>query len=483
MLNAMKKTIVPLLLSALVVLGGMFTGCSESDDPKPKDPVAEPVTLTLSLGEITSNSAKVNVVPSDTGKYYVTLLEAGTVEGKSASQIADSLIDKGAFVYGLQRGEKSVYFSSLKGETAYVAVAFGWNGEKRGEVAQVELTTADEPREQVVSHYLDVDYWADIYHNGFCNYVVFMGDAPHKSVNIQGLGDIYTFSIYTKEFPANGGLAPLEGTYTLLKGNPETPEDFCMEQGESQFFTVKRFVSAQDYTLEHQGYTDATLTIQKNADGTYTAEAKIDQEDGTRKTITYTGEMGLNDRSFKGYNGPTLEENLDFVADYTAGYYGTGTAFEIMDGGHPDADGAEWNNRHRLAIALPAVVDEATGDKSFPEGTFEVSNVEGPGVVAAGKYVDLGGGAEGAEGTYYYFLDSKWKSYYAFVQRGSVTITKNEGENNYTIQCDFTVQNGHTIKAVYSGQIPTPAPAASAPGAHKMPKPVWQKASTARLPK
>jgi len=87
MLNTMKKTIVPLLLSALVVLGGMFAGCSESDGPEVKVPVAEPVTLTLSLGEITSNSAKVNVVPSDTGRYYVTLLEAETVKGKSASQI------------------------------------------------------------------------------------------------------------------------------------------------------------------------------------------------------------------------------------------------------------------------------------------------------------------------------------------------------------------------------------------------------------
>ena len=457
----MKKALFSSLLAALMLLVGVVSGCSSSDEPEIKVPKAEPVTLSLSLDEVTTISAKVSATPSDTGKYYVTVLEAGTVKDKTAEQIADSIIAKGRFVYALSKGAKTLSFPNLASETNYVAVGFGWNGEKRGEVASLDITTAAEPREQIASHYFDVDYWGDIYHNGFCNYVVFMGDAPHKSVNIQGNGDIYTFSIYTKEFPADGGLAPLEGEYTLLKGDPDTPEDFCMEQYESLHFTVTRFASAADYTLKSQGYTDASLSIKKNADGTYTAEANVNLEDGSRRTLTYTGEIGLNDRSFKGYTGPTLEKDVDFVADYTAGYNITGTQFEIMDGGHPDADGADWRQRNRLTISLPAELDELTGD-SLPVGTFEVSNVEGPGVVKAGEWNDLGGGGEEAAGTYYYWLNKNWTSLYAFVQKGTVSISRNEGKSNYTIKVDFTVQNGHTVKAVYSGEFPTPSPIAGA---------------------
>ena len=441
---------IMLLLMVAITGTVALSSCSDDDEGGKLTP---PVTLSITAADITDVSASVTVTPSDTGRYYVTIYPTTYVEGKTDAQLVNSVAAIAGFDAKLVKGEKKFDYTNLDPSTSYTMVAFGWNGQEAGTVAKQQFTTEKKRIPQVASSYFDVDYWADVYHNGFHNYIVYMGDASHESINLTSAGTIYTFSLYTKNAPGSD-LMPEEGHYSMIPAESTEPVDHCIEFNESCKFTTTRFVSKDDYTLSTESLNDAQLDIKKNADGTVTVSAVIVEADGTQKELTYTGAVVLKDRSFKGYTGPTISEDLEFTADYTAGYNYTGTQFEIMTGGDPNADDAEWNNRHRLTIYLAG---EQTEDGKYvpPVGTFQVSRDDMAGFVWQGEYVDLGSGVEGPQGSYYYFLDSKWKSYYAFVVGGSVTIAKGDSEGEYVVDANFKDSNNHSIKAHYKGTFPT----------------------------
>lgn len=445
------KNLVSLML--LVIMGTVcLTGCSNDDEGGAP---AAPFTLDIAVADIKDVSASVTVTPSDTGSYFAELYPTAQVEGKSDAEIVSSVTSMADFSAKLVKGERSYQFSNLAPSTSYTMVAFGWDGRSAGPVAKQSFTTEKKLVPQQQSKYFDVDYWADVYHNGYHNFIVYMGDASHESVNLTSAGTIYTFSLYTKNAPGEN-LLPEAGHYKMLPADRTEPEDHCIEFSESKRFTTKDFVSKNDYTLITDSLIDAEMDIVINSDGTVTVSAVIVEADSTQKELTYTGSVVAKDCSFKGYTGPTINGDLDFTADYTLGYNYVGRQFEIMSGGDPNADGAEWNNRHRLTIYLNGV---QTADGSYvpPVGTFTVSRNELEGFVWQGEYVDMGGGVEGPQGTYYYFLDNNWTSYYAFVVGGSVTIAKGDAEGEYVVEANFKDSNNHTIKAHYRGTFPTSA--------------------------
>lgn len=126
---------------------------------------------------------------------------------------------------------------------------------------------------------------------------------------------------------------PQLGTYSYYTG--DTPIDMCMEHTESILLVYSDFKGEKEYTDKDVKYKDATLTITKNADGTYTVKALIEQEDGELIALNYTGKCTYRDRSFKGYTGPNVDKDLEFECDWLIPYDLDGTCFEIMDGGDP----------------------------------------------------------------------------------------------------------------------------------------------------
>ena len=449
-MTSLKKLMLTLVVAVMGAVA--LSSCSDNDE---EGKLIPPVTLNITAADITDVSASVTVTPSDTGRYYATIYPTSYVEGKTDAQLVSSVAAIAGFDAKLVKGEKKFDYTNLDPSTSYTIVAFGWNGQEAGTVAKRQFTTERRSIPQEQSKYFDVDYWADVYHNGFYNYIVYLGDASHESINLTSAGTIYTLSIYTKNAPGSD-LMPEEGHYAMIPADSDEPTDHCIEFHESCKFTTKQFLSKDDYTLKTDSLKDATLDIKKNSDGTVAVSAVITEKDGTQKELTYTGAVVLTDRSFKGYTGPTINDDLEFNADYTAGYNYAGTQFEIMTGGDPNADGAEWNNRHRLTIYL-AGEQNADGKYLPPVGTFQVSRDDIKGFVWQGEYADLGSGAEGPQGSYYYFLDSKWTSYYAFVAGGSVTITKGNKEGEYVVDTNFKDSNNHTIKAHYTGTFPTAA--------------------------
>lgn len=445
----------------LAAIAGLFaltatTSCSDSDVDG--ENLAPAVTVTVADGEMEPEKATLTVTPSaETGSWYATIYPAAEAAAMTDAQVVSTLTSATSSPTKPQQGTQTLTYANLTPNTAYTVVAFGFNGKEASEVVRHEFTTPEVRPTQVESQYFDVDYWGDVYHKGYENFIIYFGDAPHESIKIKGMGTIYTLSIYNKT-KAGSDLMPQEGEYTLTTA--DEPSDFCIEQYESQRFIVTEFNQEDDYSLDSDQLKEAKATIKKNADGTWTLDAVIVEPDGEKKEFTYTGAVNVKDRSFKGYTGPTVDEDVDFTADYTPGYTGFGKQFEIMDGGDPNADDASWFNRNRLTIYLPAQNSEehGAGVKYVPPvGTFQVSSIEAPGNVLRGQYTDFGSGAEGPEGTYYYkYARPSFKQYYAFMQTGTVTITQDKDDSSvYTVKCDFTTEMGHKLTATYTGTFPT----------------------------
>lgn len=239
---------------------------------------------------------------------------------------------------------------------------------------------------------------------------------------------------------------PQLGTYSYYTG--DTPIDMCMEHTESILLVYSDFKGEKEYTEKTVKYKDATLTINKNADGTYTVKALIEQEDGELIALNYTGKCTYRDRSFKGYTGPNVDKDLEFECDWLIPYDLDGTCFEIMDGGDPSADGASWYKRNRITIFLA----DDNGTLLPRTGTFLVTEDGANGTVRAGFWKNYGGGVSGSDGTRYEYNEGiGGMSTFGFISSGSVTIRKNNATGDYTIATDFVTDKGCKINATYVG--------------------------------
>lgn len=343
--------------------------------------------------------------------------------------------------------DKEYTFEGLKSGIEYYIMALPVDKYGLSTIlSKKKVTTLSSDYNEQESQFFDVDYWGDAYLNGYQNFVIRMGDCPHNGVYPQGNGRIFNFSIYNKK--ADGTTAPMPqlGTYSYYTG--DTPIDMCMEHTESILLVYSDFKGEKEYTDKTVKYKDATLTINKNADGTYTVKALIEQEDGELIALNYTGKCTYRDRSFKGYTGPNVDKDLEFECDWLIPYDLDGTCFEIMDGGDPSADGASWYKRNRITIFLA----DDNGTLLPRTGTFLVTKDGANGTVRAGSWKNFGGGVSGSDGTRYEYREGlEGMSTFGFISGGSVTIRKNNATGDYIIATDFVTDKGCKINATYVG--------------------------------
>lgn len=188
------------------------------------------------------------------------------------------------------------------------------------------------------SRFFDVDYWGDYASLGYQNFVIRLGDCPHDGINPRGNGKIYSFSIHCKTSDGTVEPMPLPGTYTYyIDGDPT---DMTMD-GQCELDVYSNYKSETNYVGEGMKFNQATLTITKNADGTYTVVAKIQLQNDECVAVTYNGACSkYRDKTFKGYEGPNLDHDIEFTCDYATPYDLDGLCFEIKDGGYPYAEGA-----------------------------------------------------------------------------------------------------------------------------------------------
>lgn len=394
----------------------------------------EGTEIGLAVKSTTAFTATVECTkPAACSKYYVAAVPA-SYTGDLASYV------KGASAEA-RTESATVELTGLSSNANYKVAALSVDAYGiESAIATESFTTATSSYTKVESEYFDVDYWGDVYHNGFENFIIRMGNCDHNGALPLGNGDFYNFSVYNAKLADANNPMPAVGTYTLYTG--EQPIDMCLESTESRLFVISNFKTSADYSRADVGYEAATLTIVKNSDGTYTATALLDLENGKHIELTYTGNVKFADKSFKGYEGPQLAKDLTFDCDYATTYTDDGEYFEIMDGGDPSADGASWFKRNRLAIYL-----KANGGLP-PVGTFSVEN----GDITKGEYMDYGGGIKGAVGTTYYYLESVVSEpVYGFIASGTVTVSLDASTGKYTIATDLKTDKGYAVKATYVG--------------------------------
>lgn len=411
----------------------------------------------IELLSVESNAAKVKFTkPDECDMYYVAVIPADSKE--DLMQYAQS-----SYVAKLKESSEYEY-TNLKAGVKYIAIALAVD--KYGittVLSTIDFTTAASGYTEITSQYFDVDYWGDAYKNGYQNFIIRLGDCPHSGVLIKGLGKLYNFSIYSKNADGSVRPAPVPGTYTYYSG--DKPIDMCMEATESLLFVSDNFNAEDDYSLTQVKYKDATLSITKNADGTYLVRAMIVLETGEKVALNYTGNYTYRDMSFKGYDGPTLDHDITFNCDYITAYDMAGQCFEMMDGGDPAAEGASWFGRNRVTIFLDADAD------GMPRlGTFPVTDDGANGTVRKGYYKDFGGGVSGSDGTIYYYRESlKAESIYGFVDSGTVTISKDDATGDYTISTHFKTDKGFAVNATYKGPFKSNKSSAAQAKAKRMP--------------
>lgn len=93
--------------------------------------IREPLTFSsITVGEITYESAKVELVPDALDLYYFTVMENSAYEGKSESEIVAAL-QSNISASSLVSGKQTKTFNGLKAETNYQVVAFGWDADSK----------------------------------------------------------------------------------------------------------------------------------------------------------------------------------------------------------------------------------------------------------------------------------------------------------------------------------------------------------------
>lgn len=393
----------------------------------------------ITVKETTENSCKVSFTMPDNCSYYY--VAAVTAEHSDLTQYVQ------AHYAAKLTKSKEYEFTNLRSGIDYYILALPIDKYGLSTVlSKKNIKTISSQYENRASTFFDVDYWADTYMNGYQNFVIRMGDCLHLGVYPKGNGRIYNFSIYCKTADGTDEPMPQPGTYTYYKG--DKPIDMCMEYSESLMLEYSNYEYSKDtYDSKTIKYDDASLTIEKNTDGTYTVKALIKQENGELVELTYTGEVTYRDKSFKGYTGPNLNKDITFTCDYLVPYDLDGVCFEIMDGGDPSAEGASWYKRNRVTIFL------ADDGKGLPRlGTFKVTKDGANGTVQEGYYKNYGGGVSGSFGTRYEYNEVPTQmATFGFVNGGSVTISKNSTTGDYTIATDFITDKGRSIKATYTG--------------------------------
>lgn len=395
----------------------------------------------IAVVDQTNFTAKVQFTKPDNCEYYLVAVIP-----------ADSEEDLTAYVknhYAAKLTESKEYeFTGLKAGLEYYALALPVDKYGLSTVlSKQKFQTVASQYEQKASTFFDVDYWGDAYLNGYQNFVIRMGDCQHNGVYPKGNGRIYNFSIYSKKSDGSAQPMPPVGTYSYYTG--DKPIDMCMENSESLMFEYSNFKDDKSYKSTTVKYNDATLTVTKNSDGTYTVKALVAQENGEFVELTYTGAVAYRDKSFKGYDGPNLDHDVEFNCDYITPYDLGGTCFEMMDGGDPSAPDASWYKRNRITIFLAA---DANGMPRL--GTFGVTKEGENGTVRAGFYKNFGGGVSGSDGTRYEYVEQLGvQSIFGFVTGGSVTISTENvmGKSYYNINTDFVTDKGVSIKAHYLG--------------------------------
>ena len=283
-------------------------------------------------------------------------------------------------------------------------------------------------------------------------YSIMISDKPSDIYGNSTAGSTnYILGVYAEAKYYEYGKAQLtEGTYRLDTAN--TYAAGTMAADWSRFCYTDE--NMQDQNLY---FTDGTLTVSREDDNTYLLELVATDEQGKKHHATYKGEINLLDERRES-NLPSSNLKDDVNIDFTdfsvdAVYLGSQRA-EGVDQWYFTFN-PKGNEGHFIFMYLNTTAtngmttDAFLGTFTACEGFYPNSSYT-PGTFMAGNTYN-----NAFEGSHYTYLTDVAQfifSSQAALTGGSVTITRNEETDTYTIDCNLEDAYGHHIKGTWTGK-------------------------------
>ena len=296
--------------------------------------------------------------------------------------------------------------------------------------------------DQVIeSAFLDIRYWGDYYNTGYDNFTVSFGTVEFADMNISSTGDFFQLSANTTQFTDIAAAYLYPGVYTF---DEESPYEEMTITGRQQSLRIRYSDDANGDGQMEELYNfmlDAYMVIEYDEVEEvciFVAEVKLDTNEVIR--IHYRGSVYFTN-TIEHLIPPQITDELDFVCEYaTASHFGDGVYLIDMQ---ETEDG--WLDTQMITITL----NTEPNDDSIKAGVYPISAeaVEG-GYMSNGYYV-LSSGSTFYQGSYAYILRSDYSMSYAFIDKGTLTISY-EGDN-ITIELEAVDLGGYRVHTVYSG--------------------------------
>ena len=313
-----------------------------------------------------------------------------------------------------------------------------------GDTVSDQIALSQEPVSDFDHEYTDLGCFSGAWYGdrnstgGRQNYTAIFSDLPlTQSGTADPEGHYYQFDFFAPA-DADDGRLP-EGRYTLgvpfaTEAMTFTPENSYVEHG------------SQRLEFKH-GEVDVSVE-----GSTYVIEGIVTDSNNEVHHIIFRGELHFTDASGA---FPPLTADISFEPDIVqASYYG-GTSdlmlalFLFSD---MQLDGQSLIPPGDILYVEGVLPYDKNG--YITPGEYKITNttaasayILAPGSSSEDEYT----GEEQAIGTYGIHAENQMRANYGFVKSGTMTVTGEE--DNITIVCDFTTEDGHRIECSWSGSL------------------------------
>lgn len=291
-------------------------------------------------------------------------------------------------------------------------------------------------------------YYGNSYgQNGEYCFNAYLLDTPMTDMQLAPGSTAYLFDFFTGEPEDKSKPVPQPGHYTLGEAGATaamtfTPELSCILYQEA------------DGTVRRTYFSEGTLDISENGENTV-FEAFLTDTDGRTHYVTYTGPAEYISEGGSGYELLPLEKDLDFtavtvdalwLADMGDGVMEVNLVFTDM---FTDEAGYVIPPGSILYVDAFMPFDE---DGALTPGTYTVtSQAAAPGTLFPGTLMEMAEGVLFPAGTFVDWMDESETAYTGLIDSGVMTISGGPGD--YSVNCEFTTEEGFSIKCVYDGDM------------------------------
>lgn len=293
--------------------------------------------------------------------------------------------------------------------------------------------------------------------NGEHSYFLTLSDLPYGADGYSQPGGTYYILDMFGPAPASGSFMCPLGTYML--GEPGATTEFSFTPDISFAATISEDGESRTMNVT---FTEGTIDVSKDENGNYVIEAYMTDNEGKKHHISYTGDEGtwIDESAPDIPPYGILDRDLDMAATTaTAKFIGVNGIKTVMTINLSFTDmptDAEGNVTPPGSILGIECMMPYNNNGYLTEGEYNVIEGADHFILVPGKIEDFLG-TPIPVGTYAQYVDEESYPYYGAIQAGTMNIS-GPGYGWYTIEWNFTTNEGYKITGSWTGNLPTQMP-------------------------